>query len=124
VNAQAVETFVSIGHDAQIAFTFSAEFGIAAAVTVSLMIDLLPPEARDLPLPIVAFSVVLGIQMTVLYGLIAPGGLRLARRRGIEPTPFLSGFGLTSDAVRRHVVAFAAGLALGILLVASVAAIH
>jgi membrane protease YdiL (CAAX protease family) len=84
----------------------------------------LPPEARDLPLPIVAFSVVLGVQMTVLYGLIALGGLRLARRCGIEPTPFLSGFGQTSDAVRRFVVAFAAGLALGVLLVTSVVAIQ
>jgi membrane protease YdiL (CAAX protease family) len=62
--------------------------------------------------------------MSVLYGLIALGGLRLARRRGIEPTPFLTGIVRTSDVVRRHVLAFAVGLALGILLVASVAAIQ
>jgi membrane protease YdiL (CAAX protease family) len=124
VIAQAVALVVPIRRDAQIAFTLSASFGIAAATSVPLLIDSLPSGARDLPLPIAAFSLMLGIQLTVLYGLIALGGLRLARRRGIEPTPFLNGLERTSDAVRRHVVAFSAGLVLGILLVASVAAIQ
>jgi membrane protease YdiL (CAAX protease family) len=71
------------------AFTLSAAYGVSAAVTVPLLLPALPPEARNLPLPLPAFCVLLGMQMTAIYGLFAWGGIRLARGRGLEPTPAL-----------------------------------
>src|SRR5262245_11235213 len=86
-NAEAV----SIRHDAKVAFGLSAALGIAAAVAVPLLFDSLPAEARVLPLPIPVFSLLLAVQLTVIYGLFALAGLRLARTRGFDPLPIRRG---------------------------------
>src|SRR5262245_49153033 len=110
---------VSIRHDAKVAFGLSAAFGIAAAVTVPLLFDSLPAEARVLPLPIPVFSLLLAVQLTVIYGLIALGGLRLARRRGLDPLPIRCGCERRPTLGLRYLSAFTAGLVLGSMLVTS-----
>jgi hypothetical protein len=122
VDTTAIARASSIPRDAKLAFALSAALGVAAAVAVPLLIDSLPPESRKLPLRLAAFCAVLAVQMTVVYGLVALAGLRLARRGGLQPAPFLSGW--TAEMGRRHATAFAAGIGLGLMLVISVATIR
>ena len=112
--------------DLKIAALLSTAFGLAAAISVPLLIDHLPPEARELPLPLPVFCAVLAVQMSLVYGLAAWAGLRLARSRGLDPAPLLTAGWSTSareQFLRRGAAAFAAGIGCGIALVTVVALI-
>ncbi len=115
---------VALRRDAATAFALSTAFGLAAAAAVPAILRALPPESRRLPLPLPLFAAVLAVGLTAAYGLFALIGLRLARRHGLEPTPFLAATGRTPAVARAHLGAFAAGLLAGALLVAAVAAIQ
>jgi membrane protease YdiL (CAAX protease family) len=115
------------GADLKSALVLSTAFATAGASTIPLLLPALPPEARDLPLPLPVFCVVLAVQLVVLYGVFAFGGLRLARTRGLNPAPELTAL-WEHQAARvgwsRAAVAFVIGLACGTLLIAAVAAIQ
>ena len=78
---------VTIFDDLKTAGLLAALFGVVAAVTVPFMLDMLPPEAQALPLPVPVFSIILALQCFVVYGLLSWAGLRLARRRGTSGGP-------------------------------------
>lgn len=112
--------------DLKSAAALSLAYGIAAALAVPALLPSLPPEARELPLPLPMFCLVLGVQMTVLYGLLAWSGLRLARQRQLDPAPLLSAIWINSQPprmTRPWVVAAIVGLTCGCLLVGVVAQI-
>jgi membrane protease YdiL (CAAX protease family) len=102
--------------DLRAALALSGPFGVLAALTVPVMLDSLPPQARALPLPVPAFAAILGVQGTVVYGLFALAGLRLARRVAFDPTPRLDG--------PIAAAALGTGLACGALLVTVMALIR
>lgn len=116
----------SMRADVILAFVLSSGLGLAGAATVPLLLPALPADAQRLPLPTAYFCVVLAIQATVLYGLVALAGLRVGRRCGLHPTRILDrlrtrdGYGATIALTW----AVAAGLATGALLLAVVAAIQ
>jgi len=72
-----------LAEETRIAAGLASAFGLAAACTAPLLLPALPPEARKLPLPLPVFCVLLAVQLTVIYGLLALAGLRLARGRGL-----------------------------------------
>jgi hypothetical protein len=113
--------------DLKSALVLSLSFAVTAAATVPLLLPSLPPEARELPLPVPLFSIVLAVQMTVVYGLAGLGGMRLARLSGLEPAPYLTAWstGQAQEERRRGFgTALAAGLGCGAALVVLVAAIQ
>jgi membrane protease YdiL (CAAX protease family) len=101
--------------DAKIAAGLGGAFGVAAACAAPLLLAALPPEARKLPLPLPLFCVLLAGQMTVVYGLFALAGLRLAQARELAPTNCSS---------RGMLLAVGAGLLCGVLLVAVVGGVQ
>jgi len=74
---------MKVTDDFKIALKLGGVFGLAAACTAPLLLPGLPPEARKLPVPLPVFCVLLAAQLTVIYGLLALAGLRLARGRGL-----------------------------------------
>jgi hypothetical protein len=118
---------IRIVDDLKSALMLSLSFAVTAAATVPLLLPSLPPEARKLPLPIPLFSIVLAVQMTLVYGLAGLGGMRLARSIGLEPAPLLTALsaGKAPDAPRRGFgSALAMGLSCGAGLVVCVAIIQ
>jgi len=112
-------------HDGKTALLLSGSFGLAACATVPTLLPGLPPEARRLPLPLPAFCLLLGLQLTAFYGLLAFVGLRLARRAGVQPSPqmdFLFGHA-ARPAPLWWAIATGTGLACGLLIVLAVEAI-
>lgn len=106
--------------DLKSSIVLSASFAIAAALTVPLLLPSLPAIARELPLPVWAFCLVLAVQLTIVYGLIAIAGCRIARSTGHEPAPLLSAFWkhtLRSPSLRALIVPVVAGLACGAVVV-------
>lgn len=101
--------------DAKIAAGLAGAFGVAAASAVPLLLVALPPESQKLPLPLPVFCALLALQMTVVYGLLGLAGLRLARGQSLPVTNW-SGRGM--------LVAIAAGLLCGTLLVAIVGGVQ
>ena len=93
--------------DLKAAVALSLCFAIAAALSVPLLLPSLPPEARQLPLPIPVFSVILAVQMAILYGLFAFCGIRLARAGEREPAPLLTS--IFAGSARPPLAAFNAG---------------
>jgi membrane protease YdiL (CAAX protease family) len=119
---------VSIVHDLKTAAVLAGSAGVLGAITVPFLLpsafELVPPEQRELPLPMPVFCVALAMQFLVVYGLFALAGLRLARARNREPAPLLSAlwerrrpsrFGWTAGG------AFATGVLCGFVLVGVVA---
>src|SRR5262249_32214972 len=91
------------------------------------LLPMAPPGARELPLPVPLFALALALQVLVVYGLLALAGLRLARRRGLEPAPLLSALWIgrrPGPVVRPLAVALGIGLACGLSLVAAVALVQ
>jgi membrane protease YdiL (CAAX protease family) len=118
---------VPMAVDAKIAFSLSFVFALAAAITVPALMPMLPPEAQSLPLPLPLFCVILSIQMTAVYGLLALAGLRLARRSGLEPAAPLTAFWQQNSASSSKLpwrLALLAGLGCGFLLVVGVKGIQ
>ena len=111
--------------DLKTALLLSGCFGAMASVTVPVMLPHLPPEARQLSLPLPVFSAILLIQATIIYGLFGFLGLRLARASGIEPSPFFSAL-WTGRALPALQLGYPLliGLAAGIALVGSVTLIR
>ena len=117
-------------HDLKTAALLSGCTGILGAIAVPFLLssvyEFLPPEQRELPLPLPAFCLVLAVQIFVVYGLLALAGLRLTRSRGREPAPFLTAIWTgrrPHPRVARSTLAFVTGLGCGIVLVAAIAAI-
>src|SRR5262245_44097044 len=85
---------VSTFHDVKTAAVLAGSTGLLGAVTVPFLLpsiyEMVPSEQRTLPLPLPVFSIVLAVQMLVVYGLFALAGLRLARAREREPAPLLT----------------------------------
>ena len=82
---------LTIYGDTKIAVVLAAAFALLAAAAVPFILQVVPPEARTLPLPVPLFSLILALQSLIVYGLFALAGLRMARRRALDPAPFLSG---------------------------------
>jgi hypothetical protein len=125
--AEPMTRAITVRDDLKTAALLSGAFAALAAATVPLLLPALPPEARDLPLPVPAFCAVLAVQALVIYGLFALAGLRMARRRGLDPAPLLTAVweGRRPGAVARPLaMAAGAGLGCGLLLVAAVASIQ
>jgi membrane protease YdiL (CAAX protease family) len=117
----------SNSHDMKTALLLSGAYGLAAAAAVPALLPSLPTDARTLPLPLRVFCLLLAVQMTLLYGALAFFGLRLARRRGLSPAPLLSAAGTgepRAPFARPLMIAGAAGLACGAVLIAAVATIQ
>src|SRR5262245_16613597 len=76
--------------DLKSALMLSGLFAVAATATVPLLLPSLPPEARELPMPLPVFCAILAVQSALLYGAVGFAGLRLARSRGLEPAPQLT----------------------------------
>jgi hypothetical protein len=109
------------------ALVLSGAFAAAAAAAVPLLLPLLPPEARTLPLPLPAFCAALAVQLVVAYGLLGFAGLRLARGCGFEPAPYLTAIWdrqSSRPGGSRAGVAFAVGLGCGTFLVVAVGVIQ
>lgn len=118
---------IRVVDDLKSAIALSGIFGASAAATAPGILPALPPEARELPLPLPLFCAVLAAQLTVFYGLLAWAGIRLARARGREPSSLLTRLWTTPSAGRgreRLVPAFGVGLCCGLLLVGAVTAIQ
>jgi hypothetical protein len=113
--------------DFRSALLLSGAFAVAGASAVPLLLPALPPEARSLPLPMPLFSLLLSIQLGIVYGLLAWAGLRLGRFRGLEPAPILSSLWVAPanarDRVRLGIPALV-GIGCGALVVGAVAAIR
>jgi hypothetical protein len=101
--------------DLKVATVLAGAFGVAAACAAPLLLPALPPKARELPMPLPIFCLLLALQMTVVYGLLALAGLRLARARGLSPTAW------SARGARDGVCA---GLLCGLLLIFLVGAIQ
>jgi hypothetical protein len=109
--------------DLKSALVLASAFALAAVATVPLLLPLLPPEARSLPLPLPVFCTALAVQLVVVYGLLGFVGIRQARTQGLEPVPGLTAIWNPQAARwgwRRAPIAFAVGLGCGALLVAVV----
>lgn len=122
---------VPIVNDLKTAAVLSGSAGILGAVTVPLLlpsiIERIPPEQRALPLPLPLFCVILAVQFLVLYGLLALAGLRLARARGREPAPLLSGIWADQRPNRLGLpagFAFGTGVLCGVVLLGAMGLIH
>lgn len=118
----AAESATPFKRDAAPALALGGAFGVAAALAVPPLVGALPREASDLPLPLPLFCLFLAVQMTVLYGLLALAGLRLARRQGLEPL-------WAQTAARQRTIPIAAaalglGMLRGVWLIGAVAAIQ
>jgi len=115
---------VSLADDLKTAAVLAGAAGLLGALSVPFLLPLsfqfVPPEQRTLPLPLPLFCGLLVTQFLVVYGLIALAGLRLARRRNLEPAPLLSGI-WTRKRVENFgpptVMAFGTGLLCGMALV-------
>ena len=121
---------VSIIADLKTAAVLAGSAGLLGAVTVPFLLpsitELLPPDQRELPLPLPVFCVILALQFLVVYGLIALAGLRLARARHREPAPLLSAVWARKRPDRFGMPAwwaFATGLVCGLGLVGAIALI-
>jgi membrane protease YdiL (CAAX protease family) len=113
--------------DLKTALVLSSAFALAAAATVPLLLPSLPEEAQSLPLPLPVFCVVLAVQMAGVYGLLGFAGLRLARRRELEPAPYLTRLWDRQRAGQPASLAagaFAFGMLCGVVLVGVVAAVQ
>jgi membrane protease YdiL (CAAX protease family) len=118
---------VRIVDDAKSAFAFSSAFALLATATVPFLLPSLPQEAQDLPLPLPLFCMLLGVQLTVVYGLLALAGIRLARARQLEPAPAITAFWTSQqESLRRFRPgrAVVIGLACGVVLVIAVRTIQ
>src|SRR3989304_5005070 len=69
-----------------------AAYGARGAVAT---LTLLPAITRQVewapPLPMPLFVALPAVQLAVVYGLLGWAGARMARRRGVEPAPTLTG---------------------------------
>jgi membrane protease YdiL (CAAX protease family) len=99
--------------DMRVAGALSGAAGVMAALALPALLGSFPPEARELPLPVPVFSAALALQIFVVYGLLGWVGMRMARSKGVDPSPRREGL----------LRAVAAGLACGVGLVAVVAVI-
>lgn len=118
---------VPLKHDARSAMLLSGTFAILAAAAVPLLVDVLPPAARNLPLPLPLFCAALALQLFIVYGLFALGGLRLARRSALSPAPLLTSLWTREwqdGHGRRAALGFAVGLTGGVFLVTAAALIQ
>lgn len=118
---------MTIRDDLKTAGLLAGAFAALGAATVPLLLPMAPPGARELPLPVPLFSLALALQVLVIYGLLALAGLRLARRRGLEPAPLLSALWIgrrPGPVVRPLAIALGIGLACGLFLVATIALIQ
>jgi hypothetical protein len=118
---------MTLRDDLKSSSVLSASFALASAATVPLLLPSLPENARELPLPLWAFCLVLAVQLALVYGLIALAGCRLARRVGHEPVPVLSALWTRKNQhpSRRDIgIPVVAGLACGVFLVVVVGAIQ
>ena len=118
---------ISIFHDVKSASFLGGSMGLLGAVTVPVLLpsifELAPPEHRGLPLPLPVFCIILAIQLTVVYGLIALGGMRLARSRNREPAPVLTAIWTKDRPIKLGtpaVLAFVTGLLCGLTLVGTI----
>lgn len=77
--------------DLRSAALLAGVYGVTGAVAALLLIPLVAQKTEvKLPLSVPAFAVVLAVQLTAIYGLMAWAGLRMARGRGLEPAPMLT----------------------------------
>src|SRR5688572_5791697 len=77
--------------DLRTALALSGAYGITGAVAAVLLVPVIQQHTEvNLPLPLPVFAILLAVQLTVMYGLLAWAGLRMARRRGLEPAPTLT----------------------------------
>src|SRR3972149_3927327 len=78
--------------DLRTGVVLSAAYGASGAVAA---MTLLPSITQGVqwtpPLPMPLFVALLAVQLTVVYGLLGWAGARMARRRGVEPAPTLTG---------------------------------
>src|SRR5262245_16563627 len=118
---------MTIRDDLKTAGLLAGAFAALGAATVPLLLPMAPPGVRELPLPVTLFSLVLALQVLVVYSLLALAGLRLARQRGLEPAPLLSALWIgrrPGPVVRPLAIALGIGLACGLFLVATIVLIH
>jgi hypothetical protein len=117
-----------MGLDWRVVFVLSGLAGIGGLAALPLSLDLArtdPAIAAGLPQTPLAYYLLglsMALQNLVLYGLIAIIGLVLARRVSLAPTPVLEaltrGRGLSAEHRRRLAGGLAAGLAVGVAIVA------
>jgi membrane protease YdiL (CAAX protease family) len=113
--------------DVRAALTLAATFAAFATAAVPLLLPSLPPQARSLPLPLPAFCALMAVQLTLVYGALAYAGIRLARRRGLDPVADLAALRdrrAARPSWRALGRAGGIGLACGAGLIAAVAAIR
>ncbi len=115
---------VSAKMDLKYAAMLAGAYGILGAVAAVLLMPLIASKVSvELPLPLPVFAAILAVQLTVVYGLLAWGGLRMARARGLDPTPSMARRA-PRERVERAVVPGVAGLASGAAIVLGVRAIQ
>jgi hypothetical protein len=118
---------ITIRDDLKTAGLLAGAFAALGAITVPLLLPTVPPEARQLPLPVPLFSLILALLLLVTYSLFALAGLRLARSRGLDPAPLLSALWTgrrPGPVVRPLAIALGIGLACGLLVVAAIALVQ
>jgi membrane protease YdiL (CAAX protease family) len=119
---------VSVHSDFKSAAVLAGTFAVIAAIALPFMLEIVPADAqKELPLPVPIFALILAVQSWVVYGLLGWAGLRLARQRGLEPTPLLTSFWTRRRQPRirlRFGLAFGGGLLCGMALVVFVSIIH
>ncbi len=115
---------VSAKSDLKSAALLAGAYGVLAAFAAVLLMPLIASKvSMELPMPLPVFAAILAVQLTVVYGLLAWAGLRMARTRGLDPTPSLAGRA-PGERVRRAVVPGLGGLACGAAIVLGVRAIQ
>jgi hypothetical protein len=99
-------------------------YGVTGAFAALLLIPLIAQKTEiTLPFSPPVFAAVLAVQLTVIYGLMAWAGFRLARGRGLEPAPMLTALwtGQSVRVGRRGVLlGVLTGLLVGAVLVLAV----
>lgn len=112
--------------DFRTAVALSGAYGVFGAVTALLLMPEIAKRAEvKLPLPLPVFVAILAVQLTLLYGVLGWCGLRVARRRGLDPAPWFSRMWLRAGACDFNGARWAGvhGLCAGAALVGAVWAI-
>ena len=78
--------------DLRTGVVLSAAYGASGAVAAMTLLPSITQQVQwTPPLPMPLFVALLAVQLTVVYGLLGWAGARMARRRGVEPAPTLTG---------------------------------
>ena len=82
---------VGVTVDLRTASLLSGLYGVTGAIAAVLLLPLIAARTEvQLPVPTPVFAALLAVQLMVIYALLGWAGLRMARRRGLDPAPTLT----------------------------------